>query len=80
MYYYAGDLTKTEKELGRVRERITQLGEDMENCLRLARQKNQNHEEEVYGLRKYMNVLENEMGRQVEDFRAEREHCYILLN
>lgn len=80
MYNYAADLTKTEKQLVRARERIVQLGEYLENHIWLARETKQNYEEEVNGLRKYLVILENEMGEQVKDFGIEREHFYNLLN
>lgn len=62
MFDHATDLIKTEKELARVRERIIQLGEDLEDCLRLACQAKQSHEEKVVGLRKDLVILENEIG------------------
>lgn len=52
----------------------------MENHIWLARETKQNYEEEVNGLRKYLVILENEMGEQVKDFGIEREHFYNLLN
>lgn len=80
VFDHVAHLAKTEKELARFRERIVQLGKDLENRLRLAGQAKQNHEEDVVGLRKDLVILENEMGQQIKDFTAKREHCYNLLN
>lgn len=54
-------LAKTQKELEKDRERIIQLGEDMKNLLRLAQQAKQNHDEEIFGLRKDLNAFEEAM-------------------
>lgn len=63
MYDHVVDLTKAEKELAKARERIIQLGKDLEECMRLAHQAKQIYDEEVASLRKELVVLENEMGQ-----------------
>lgn len=73
-------LAKIEKELKKARERVIQLGEDMENLLSLAYQSKQNHDEEIRGLRNELNTVEESMSRQSKEFEAERGHCYELLN
>lgn len=80
MYDYAANLTKIEKELAKARAKVVQLGEDLENCIRLALQAKQNYDEEIAGLSKELVILENKMGQQVKYFKIEREHCYNVLN
>ncbi|XP_016502982.1 uncharacterized protein LOC107821094 [Nicotiana tabacum] len=77
---YATDLTKAEKDLAKARARMVQLGKDVEEQTRLARQAKQSYNKEVAILRKELATLENEMGQQVKDFKTEREHCYALIN
>lgn len=76
MYDYCFDLTKAEKDL---RSTQTRLSKSAEEHARLAHHLKQKYEKKVATLKKKLVAIENEMVKQVKDFKTEREHCYALI-
>ncbi|XP_070055120.1 uncharacterized protein [Nicotiana tomentosiformis] len=73
---YGFDLTKAEKDLLNAQAKLAKSAEEH---ARLAHQLKQKYDKEVAILQKKLVALENEMVKQIKDFKTEREHCYALI-
>lgn len=73
---YGFDLTKAEKDLLNAQAKLAKSAEEH---ARLAHQLKQKYDKEVAILQKKLVALENEMVKQIKDFKTEREHCYTLI-
>lgn len=76
MHDYGFDLTKAEKDLLNAQAKLAKSAEEH---ARLAHQLKQKYDKEVAILQKKLVALENEMVKQIKDFKTEREHCYTLI-
>ncbi|XP_070007750.1 uncharacterized protein [Nicotiana sylvestris] len=74
---YGFDLEKTEAELAKARAKLAKNAEGRASFVRQLKEK---YDKGMVGLKKKVNVLENEMTKQERDFKAEREHCYSLMS
>ncbi|XP_070026286.1 uncharacterized protein [Nicotiana sylvestris] len=74
---YEDDLQKTEAELADARAKLAKNAEGWASFVRQLKEK---YNKGMVGLKKKVNVLENEMAKQARDFKAEREHCYALMS
>ncbi|XP_070025774.1 uncharacterized protein [Nicotiana sylvestris] len=74
---YGFDLERAEVELAQARAKLAKNAEGRENFIRQLKEK---YDKGILGLKKRVNVLENEMTKQERDFKAEREHCYALMS
>nr|XP_009597582.1 cingulin-like [Nicotiana tomentosiformis] len=73
---YDFDLTKAERDLLNAQAKLTKSAEEH---ARLAHQLKQKYDKEVAILQKKLVALENEMVKQIKDFKTEREHFYALI-
>ncbi|XP_070015088.1 uncharacterized protein [Nicotiana sylvestris] len=71
------ELEKTEAELGKAR---AELDKSMEGWASFVRQLKEMYGKGIVGLKKKVDVLENQMTNQARDFKVEREHGYALMS
>ncbi|XP_070056489.1 uncharacterized protein [Nicotiana tomentosiformis] len=73
---YGFDLTKAERDLLNAQAKLAKSAEEH---ARLAHKLKQKYDKEVAILQKKLVALENEMVKQIKDFKTERNHCYALI-
>ncbi|XP_019244300.1 PREDICTED: kinectin-like [Nicotiana attenuata] len=74
---YEANLEKTEKELAKAQAKLVKNAEGRASVVRQLKEK---YDRGMGGLKKRINVLENEMTKQARDLKTEREHCYALMS
>ncbi|XP_070039193.1 uncharacterized protein [Nicotiana tomentosiformis] len=73
---YGFNLSKAERDLLNDQAKLAKSAEEY---ARLAHQLKQKYDKEVAILQKKLVALENELVKQIKDFKTEREHCYALI-
>nr|XP_009796822.1 PREDICTED: uncharacterized protein LOC104243346 [Nicotiana sylvestris] len=66
------------KAEGKLAKAQTKLSKNAEERARFVQQLKGKYDNGIMGLKKKITVLEKEMTKQARDFKAEREHCYIM--
>jgi len=71
------DLEKSEGSLARARAKFVENAEGRADFVRQLKGK---YDREVANLKKKLTTLENEMAKQIKNFKSEREHCYAFMS